>query len=121
MQFAAKGHYLPSRTRITHCKSFQREGKGAMFRKNEFKAEEDQNIMLDYSSDYKNLISLLLGSLYVNYHSQTFSNADVTMKRLTKDASQLDAAEFPNQSVEFQELKSMPLGHLKRKGSNSKH
>ena len=77
-------------------------------------------IKLDYTADYKKLISLLLGSLYVNFQSQTFSNSDHikrTFKRLTGGASQVDRAEFPDQPVQFPELKSKPLGDIKRKGS----
>ena len=85
--------------------------------------EEDpdhKKIKLDYTADYKKLISLLLGSLYVSFQSQTFSNSDhikKTSKRLTGGASQVDTAEFPNQPVQFPELKSKPLGDIKRKES----
>ena len=90
---------------------------GEFLLKNEDIDEEDPKIKLDYSFDYKNLISLLLGSLYVSFESQAFSHADVT-SRLTKDASQVDAAEFPDETVQFQNLESISLGHLKRKGSS---
>ena len=79
-----------------------------------------KKIKLDYTADYKKLISLLLGSLYVNFQSQTFSNSDHikrTFKRLTGGASQVDRAEFPDQPVQFTELKSKPLGDIKRKES----
>ena len=88
-----------------------------------FSNNEDDSyrkIKLDYTADYKKLISLLLGSLYVNFQSQTFSNSDHikrTFKRLTGGASQVDRAEFPDQPVQFKELKSRSLGNIKRKGS----
>ena len=72
---------------------------------------DSKRIKLDYTADYKKLISLLLGSLYVNFQSQTFSNADhikKTSKRLTGGASQIDTAEFPVELVLFTELKSKP-------------
>ena len=81
---------------------------------------ERKKIKLDFTADYKKLISLLLGSLYVNFQSQTFSNSDhikKTFKRLTGGASQVDRAEFPDQPVQFTELKSKALGDIKRKGS----
>ena len=82
--------------------------------------DPDRKIKLDYTTDYKKLISLLLGSLYVNFQSQTFSNSDHikrAFKRLTGGASQVDRAEFPDQPVQFTELKSKSLGDIKRKGS----
>ena len=81
---------------------------------------DSKKIKLDHTGDYKKLISLLLGSLYVSFQSQTFSNSDhikKTSKRLTGGASQADTAEFPNQPVQFPELKSKPLGDIKRKES----
>ena len=80
---------------------------------------ESKKIKLDYTADYKKLISLLLGSLYVSFQSQTFSNSDhikKTSKRLTGGASQAAAA-FPDQPVQFTELKSKPLGDIMRKES----
>ena len=94
-----------------------------MKRKVSSKNENDpdsQRLNLDHTDDYKKLISLLLGSLYVNFQSQTFSNSDhikKTFKRLTGGASQVDRAEFPDQPVQFTELKSKALGDIKRKGS----
>ena len=79
-----------------------------------------KKINLESTAEYKKLISLLLGSLYVNFQSQTFSHSDVikrTFKRLTGGASQVDRAEFPEQPVQFTELKSKALGDIKRKGS----
>ena len=80
-----------------------------------------KKMKLDYTADYKKLISLLLGSLYVSFQSQTFSNSDQikkTFKRLTGEASQaVAAAAFPDQPVQFTELKSKPLGDIKRKES----
>ena len=90
-----------------------------VFRNNE-DVPESKKIKLDHTADYKNLISLLLGSLYVSFQSQTFSNSDhikKTSKRLTGGASQVDTAEFPNQPVQFPELKSKPLGDIMRKES----
>ena len=93
-----------------------------VFRNNE-EDPESKKIKLDHTADYKKLISLLLGSLYVSFQSQTFSNSDhtkKTTKRLTGGsggASQVDTAEFPDQPVQFTELKSKPLGDIKRKGS----
>ena len=81
---------------------------------------DSKKIKLDYTADYKKLISLLLGSLYVNFQSQTFSNSDhikKTFKRLTGGASQVDRAEFPEQPVQFTELMSKALGDIKRIGS----
>ena len=81
---------------------------------------ERKKIKLESTAEYKKLISLLLGSLYVNFQSQTFSNSDhikKTSKRLTGGASQVDRAEFPDQPVQFTELKSKALGDIKRKGS----
>ena len=77
-------------------------------------------IKLDYTADYKKLISLLLGSLYVSFQSQTFSHSDhikKTFMRLTGEASQLNTAVFPDQPVQFTELKAKPLGDIKRKES----
>ena len=90
-----------------------------VFRNNE-DDPDSKKIKLDHTADYKKLISLLLGSLYVSFQSQTFSNSDhikKTSKRLTGGASQLDTAEFPDQPVQFPELKSKPLGDIKRKES----
>ena len=90
-----------------------------VFRNNKDDSDRTK-IKLDYTADYKKLISLLLGSLYVNFQSQTFSNSDHikrTFKRLTGGASQVDRAEFPDQPVQFTELKSKALGDIKRKGS----
>ena len=83
------------------------------------KNEDDpdrKKIKLDHTDDYKKLISLLLGSLYVSFQSQTFSNSDHIKKRLVGEASQVDTAEFPDQPVQFPELKSKALGDIKRKG-----
>ena len=94
-----------------------------MLREVSRKNEDDpdsKKIKLDHTDDYKKLISLLLGSLYVSFQSQTFSNSDhikKTSKRLTGGASQVDRAEFPDQPVQFTELKSKALGDIKRKGS----
>ena len=90
-----------------------------VFRNNE-EDPDSKKIKLDHTADYKKLISLLLGSLYVSFQSQTFSNSDhikKTSKRLTGGASQVDTAEFPNQPVQFPELKSKPLGDIMRKES----
>ena len=93
-----------------------------VFRNNE-EDPDSKKIKLDHTADYKKLISLLLGSLYVSFQSQTFSNSDhikKTSKRLTGGsggASQVDTAEFPDQPVQFTELKSKPLGDIKRKES----
>ena len=81
---------------------------------------DSKKIKLDLTDDYKKLISLLLGSLYVSFQSQTFSNSDhikTTSKRLMGGASQVDVAEFPEQTVLFPELKSKALGDIKRNGS----
>ena len=81
---------------------------------------ERKKIKLDFTADYKKLISLLLGSLYVSFQSQTFSNSDhikKTTKRLTGGASQVVRAEFPEQPVQFTELMSKALGDIKRIGS----
>ena len=89
-----------------------------VFSKNE-DDPESMKIKLDLTDDYKKLISLLLGSLYVSFQSQTFSTIDhikKTSKRLTGGASQVDAAEFPDQPVQFPELKSKSLGDIKRNG-----
>ena len=84
-------------------------------------------IKLDHSNDdYKKLISLLLGSLYVSFQSQTLTYSGKTFERLigkapenksTGEASQAAAATFPNVPVQFPELKSKPLGDIKRKES----
>ena len=90
-----------------------------VFRNNE-DDPDSKKIKLDHTADYKKLISLLLGSLYVSFQSQTFSNSDhikKTSKRLTGGASQVDTAEFPDQPVQFTELKSKPLGDIMRKES----
>merc|ERR1712110_347495 len=79
-----------------------------VFRNNE-EDPENKKIKLDHTADYKKLISLLLGSLYVSFQSQTFRKSDhikKTFKRLTGEASQVDTAEFPEQPVQFSELKS---------------
>ena len=85
----------------------------------EINENSPEKIKLDYTADYKKLISLLLGSLYVSFQSQTFSNSDhikKTSKRLVGEASQAVAA-FPDQPIQFPELKSKALGDLKREGS----
>ena len=82
--------------------------------------DPERKIKLDYTADYKKLISLQLGSLYVNFQSQTLRILDhikKTSKRLTGGASQVDRAEFPDQPVQFTELKYKALGDIKRKGS----
>ena len=93
------------------------------------KNEDDpdrKKIKLDLTDDYKKLISLLLGSLYVSFQSQTFTHSGKTferiigkkpMKKSTGEASQAAAAAFPDQPVQFPELKSKPLGDIKRKES----
>ena len=89
-----------------------------VFRNNE-DDPESKKIKLDHTADYKKLISLLLGSLYVSFQSQTFSNSDhikKTLKRLTGEASQAAAA-FPGQPVQFTELKSKALGDIIRNES----
>ena len=87
---------------------------------------ERKKIKLDFTAEYKKLISLLLGSLYVSFQSQTFTHSGKTFERLvgktpkkksTGEASQADAAAFPGQPVQFPELKSKPLGDIKRKES----
>ena len=90
-----------------------------VFRNNE-DDPDSKKIKLDHTADYKKLISLLLGSLYVSFQSQTFSNSDhikKTSKRLTGGASQVDTAEFPDQPVQFTELKSKALGDIMRNES----
>ena len=84
------------------------------------KNEDDpdrKKIKLDLTDDYKKLISLLLGSLYVSFQSQTFTHSGKTFERLIGKASQASAAVFPDQPVQFPELKSKPLGDIKRKES----
>ena len=89
------------------------------------KNEDDpdrKKIKLDLTDDYKKLISLLLGSLYVSFQSQTLTNSGKTFERLvgkkkTGEASEAVAATFPDQAVQFTELKSKPLGDIKRKES----
>ena len=81
--------------------------------------ESPQSRKLDYTEDYKKLISLLLGSLYVSFQSQTFSKSEnirELSKRLTEGASLLDKIEFPNKPVQFSDLKSKALGDITRKG-----
>ena len=92
------------------------------------KNEDDpdrKKIKLDLTDDYKKLISLLLGSLYVSFQSQTFTHSGKTFERLigkasnpTGEASNAAAAAFPDQPVQFPELKSKPLGDIKRKVSS---
>ena len=83
---------------------------------------ERKKIKLDSTADYKKLISLLLGSLYVSFQSQTLTNSGKTFERLigkgsTGEASKAAAAAFPNLPVQFPELKFKPLGDIKRKES----
>ena len=78
---------------------------------------DSKKIKLDHTEDYKKLISLLLGSLYVSFQSQTFTHSRKTFERLIGNASQASAAAFPDQPVQFLELKSKPLGDIKRKMS----
>ena len=89
------------------------------------KNEDDpdrKKIKLDLTDDYKKLISLLLGSLYVSFQSQTLTNSGKTFERLigkgsSGEASKAVAAAFPNLPVQFPELKFKPLGDIKRKES----
>ena len=90
------------------------------------KNDDDPNskkLKLDPIDDYKKLISLLLGSLYVSFQSQTFTHSGKTFERLIGKASNPTgkaseaAAAFPDQPVQFLELKSKPLGDIKRKES----
>ena len=78
---------------------------------------ESMKIKLDHTDDYKKLISLLLGSLYVSFQSQTLTNSGKTFERLIGKGSTGEAAAFPNLPVQFPELKSKPLGDIKRKES----
>ena len=101
-----------------------------MLREVSRKNEDDpdsKKIKLDNTDDYKKLISLLLGSLYVSFQSQTFRGSEKTFERLIGKTSQINptgedsqvasAAAFPDQPVQFPELKSKPLGDIKRKES----
>ena len=84
---------------------------------------DSKKIKLDHTDDYKKLISLLLGSLYVSFQSQTFTHSGKTFERLIGKASNPTgkaseaAAAFPDQPVQFPDLKSKPLGDIKRKES----
>ena len=84
---------------------------------------DSKKTKLDHTDDYKKLISLLLGSLYVSFQSQTFTHSGKTFERLIGKASNPTgkaseaAAAFPDQPVQFPDLKSKPLGDIKRKES----
>ena len=85
----------------------------------ELEYEIDQNKpKLDTKNDYKRLISLLLGSLHLFYHDQSFNRSHhvkETTNRLVNKASLSDPLELPEKIVQFEELKSKPLGDIKRK------
>ena len=78
---------------------------------------------LETKNDYKRLISLLLGGLHLFYHDQSFNRSDhvkETTNRLIRKASLSDRLELPEKIVKFDELKSKPLGDIKRKKSKQR-
>ena len=89
----------------------------------ELEYEVDHNKpKLDYKNDYKRLISLLLGSLHL-FYDQSFNRSDhvkETTNRLVRKASLSDPLELPEKIVQFEELKSKPLGDIKRKKSKQR-
>ena len=76
-------------------------------------------------SSYKRLTSLMLGSQFVNFQSQSYSLQDKIRRdgiRIVGETSQsnslgersplLPQSEFPGREVQFSELRGKPLGHV---------
>ena len=76
--------------------------------------------MVDNSDEYKKLISLMVGSQYASFQSQTpeifFQSASEDMKKTTKRIIGLasTSSEFPDQRVKFPDLPGKPLGDIRR-------
>ena len=78
---------------------------------------DDENCLMSY----KRLISLMLGSHYVNFYSQSYSPQDKIRKDLVRIVGEnslgektplLSHSEFPAGEVKFSELQRKPLGHI---------
>ena len=69
----------------------------------------------DYKEDYRRMISLLLGSLHVFYHSQSYSKSKTvaeTSRTLTGGAPLTLPTDLPDKIVQFEKLRT--LGDIKR-------
>ena len=83
---------------------------------------------VDYSDDYKKLISLMVGSQYVSFQPQTseisFQSNSEKIKETTERVTgptQTSAAptEFPDEPVRLSDLPGKPAGDIRRKESKS--
>ena len=83
---------------------------------------------VDYSDDYKKLISLMVGTPYVSFQPQTSeisfqSNSEKikeTTKRVTGPTAPTAApTEFPDEPVTLSDLPGKPAGDIRRKESKS--
>ena len=65
---------------------------------------------------YKRLISLMLGSQFVNFLSQSYSPQDKIRRDLVRIVGErtplIPHSEFPAREVKFSELRRKPLGHI---------
>ena len=78
----------------------------------------------DYTDDYKRLISLMMGSHYVSFQSQTseisFQSNSEKIKETTKRVTGPTApTEFPDEPVTLSDLPGKPAGDIRRKESKS--
>ena len=83
---------------------------------------------VNYSDDYKKLISLMMGSHYVSFQPQTteisFQSNSEKIKQTTERVTgptQTSAApiKFPDESVRLSDLPGKPAGDIRRKESKS--
>ena len=84
--------------------------------------------MMDYTDDYKKLISLMVGCQYVSFQSQTseiiFKSKSEKIKETTLKVTgpvQTSPApiKLPDECVKLQDLPGKPLGDIRRKESKS--
>ena len=84
--------------------------------------------MLDYTDDYKKLISLMVGCQYVSFQAQTseiiFKSKSEKIKETTLKVTgpvQTSPApiKLPDKCVKLQDLPGKPLGDIRRKESKS--
>ena len=62
---------------------------------------------------YKRLASLMLGSQFVNFQSQSYSLQDkIRRDRIRIVGERTPLLEFPDSEVKFSELRGKPLGHI---------
>ena len=78
---------------------------------------------VDYSDDYKKLISLMVGSQYVSFQPQTseisFRSKSEKMKEITgrvtgPTQTSTQPTEFPDESARLPDLPGKPLGDIRR-------